>query len=90
MAALVHTENLAGKPINMDGRLIVPIEKSVRVQPPGFWGLFLWRRPSVVVVQHQNGSDEIILIQDKTRRAQLLLLGIGLFGSLLIWLLNRN
>jgi hypothetical protein len=88
--ALVHTENLAVKPIDMNGTLIVPIEKSVRIQPPGMWGLLLLRRPSAVVVQHLNGSDEVIPIQDATRRAQFLLLGIGLLGSLLIWVLNRN
>jgi len=88
--ALVRVENLAVKPFDINGTLIVPIEKSTRIQPPGMWGLFHWRRPSAVVVQHQNGSDEVIPIQDATRRAQLLLLGIGLLGSFLIWLLNRS
>jgi hypothetical protein len=88
--ALVHTENLAAKPIELDDTLIVPVEKSSRIQPPGMWGLLLWRRPVSVIVQHTNGSEEIIPVQDATRRAQLLLIGIGLVGSILIWLLNRN
>jgi hypothetical protein len=87
---LIHSENRAGKPIDLDGTLIVPIEKSARMQPPGMWGLLLWRRPSAVVVQHPNGSEEVIQIQDSTRTAQITLLGIALIGSLLIWLINKK
>ena len=74
---LIYTENRAGKPIDLNGTLIVPIENSVRIQPPGMWGVLLWRRPSAVAIQHLNGSEEIIKIEDTTRKAQILLLGIG-------------
>jgi hypothetical protein len=88
--ALVHSESQSIKPFDIDGTLIIPVERTLRIQPPGMWGVFLWRRPSEVVVQHVNGSDEVISIQDATRKVQLSILIIGLIGSILIWLFNRN
>jgi hypothetical protein len=53
------------------------------------WGALFWHRPSAVVVQHPDGTDEVIQIEDPTRKAQLFLLGIGLIGSLLIIFMNK-
>jgi amino acid transporter len=86
---LIHTENRAGKPIQIAGYQFVPIEKSSRMQPPGKWGVLFWRRPSAVVVQHPDGTDEVIEIQDQTRKAQAILLGIGLVGSFLILYMSK-
>ena len=88
--ALIHTENRAGKPIDANGTLIVPIEKLTRMQPPGMWGLLLWRRPAAVAVQYPNGSDEVINIPDPTRQFQIILLSIGVIGSLVIWLFKKR
>ena len=87
--ALIHTENLSGNPIWVDGYSITHVERSVRLQPPGLWGILLWRRPSNVIVHHPDGNDEILQIQDPTRKAQFFLLGLGLVGSLLVYLLNK-
>jgi hypothetical protein len=86
---LIHTENRVGKPIQVAGYQIMPIEKSTRMQPPGMWGALLWQRPAAVVVQHPDGSDEVIPIRDQTRKAQVILLGISLVGSFLILLLSK-
>lgn len=88
--SLIHTTNRAGKPYQINETRLTPIIKSTRLQPPGMWGVLLWHRPASVVVQHPDGTDEIIEIQDPTRKAQLLLLGIALVGSLLIALINRS
>lgn len=82
--SLIQSRNQAFKTYHVDGRKIIPVLKSTRVQPPGMWGVLLWHRPSAILIQNQDGSDELIKIQDPTRRAQWLLLGIGLLGSLLI------
>lgn len=87
---LVLTENQAGKPVQINDFHLIPIEKSTRIQPPGMWGALIWRRPSAVVIQHSDGSQKVIEIQDTTRQAQLTLLGIGLLGSFLIWFFNRD
>lgn len=88
--ALVQTENRAGKPVFWGDTAIIPIEKSVRAQPPGMWGVFCWHKPSAVVVKHPDGVNEIIEIQDPTQQAVLSLLGFGLIGSLLIWLIGKK
>jgi len=87
--AFIQTENRAGKPIEVDDYKIIPIEKSSRIQPPGMWGVLRWHRPSAVVVQHPGSIDEVIEIQDPTRKAQLVLLGVGLIGSLILILFNK-
>jgi hypothetical protein len=88
--ALVHTENRVGKPVRINGYQLIPIEKSSRLQPPGMWGVLLWHHPSAVVVQHPDGSNEVIEIRDPTRKAQLILLGIGLIGTLFMLFMNKR
>jgi hypothetical protein len=88
--SLIHTVNRVGKTYQVNKSQLTPIFKSSRVQPPGMWGVLLWHRPASVVLQHPDGTDEIIEIQDPTRKAQLVLLGIALIGSLLITLINTS
>jgi hypothetical protein len=87
--ALIQTENRAGKPIEVYDYKLIPIEKSSRIQPPGMWGVLRWYRPSAVVVRHPRSVDEVIEIEDPTRKAQLVLLGVGLVGSLILILFNK-
>ena len=86
--ALVQIENRAGKPVHIGGVKLIQIEKTTRVQPPGLWGILFWRRPVAVVVQHPDSSKEVLPIEDQTRQAQLMLLGIGLLGAILIRFYN--
>ena len=88
--ALVHSENRAGKPIRVADYHLIPIEKLLHIQPPGMWGVLLWRRPSSLVIQHPDGPDEVIEIQDPTRQAQIFLLAFGLVTSIIIMLLNSR
>jgi hypothetical protein len=87
---LFVTEDRAGKPIEVGGKFIVPIEKVTKIQPPNMSGVGLWRRPSAVVIEHPDGTDEVIEIQDPTRQAVLTLLGFGIIGSVLIWLISKT
>jgi hypothetical protein len=87
--ALVVTEKLAGAPVQVGSTRLIPIETATRIQPPGMWGVLLWRRPTAVIVQHAEGTEDVLPIQDVTRRAQLTLLGVGLLSSILVLLANR-
>lgn len=87
--ALIHTENRAGKPIEVGEFKLIPIEKSSRIQPPGMWGVLRWHRPSAVVIQHPGCVDEVIEIEDPTRKAQIVLLGVGLIGSLILIIFKK-
>lgn len=87
---LVKIENRVGQPIQLGKTQIIPITQSIKAQPPGFWGLLLWNRPTAVVVRTADGQEGVLPIQDVTRNTQLILLGIGLLGSLLVWLAFRK
>ena len=86
---LVQTDSRAVPPVDLAGYRLIPIEKTSQFQPPGMWGVLSWRRPSAVLVQHPDGTEEVITIQDPTRKAQIILLMIGLVGSILILALKR-
>jgi hypothetical protein len=88
--ALVHSENRVGKPIKVADYTLIPIERVLTFQPPGMWGALLWRRPSSVVIQHPDGPDEVLEIQDQTRQAQIFLLAFGVVTSIIIMLLNNR
>ena len=87
---LICIENRAGKPIALGDIRIIPIARSVRIQPPGYWGCLRWNRPAAVIVQTPDWQEHVIPIRDVTRQAQFVLLGVGILGSLLIWLFNRK
>ncbi len=90
LTELITTEDRVGKPIEAGGKFIVLVEKVTKIQPPGMWGVGLWRRPSAVVIEHPDGTDEVITIQDPTRNAVLTLLGFSIIGAVLIWLINKT
>ena len=88
--SLIQLENRVGKPIKVGPYKIVPIEGSLQLQPPGMRGFFFWRKPSSVVVQYPDGSDEILEIPDITRQAQISLVSFALIFSLVVWLIGRK
>jgi len=87
--SLIQLENRVGKPLQAGDYKLLPIEQSLQVQPPGMWAFFFWRKPSSVIVQHPDGTDEILEIQDPTRQAQLTIWGLALLIPFVIWLIKR-
>ena len=88
--SLIQLENRVGKPIKVGSYKIIPIEGSLQIQPPGMWGFFLWRKPSSIIVQHPDGTDQNLEIPDITRQAQISLVSIALVFSLAVWLISRK
>ncbi len=89
MAKLIDAKIQAGQAIRASNFEFVPLVRKIRIQPPDYRGILLWGTPEAVVVQSPNGDQAVFPIRDHTRRAQMLLLGIGLLGSFLIWLTLR-
>lgn len=87
---LIHTRKQVKNTYQLNGKKIMPILKSTRIQPPGMWGVFFWHRPTAVLVQNPNSDDVMIEIEDPTRKAQLLLMGMGILVSLLITVAFKN
>lgn len=88
--SLIQLENRVGKPIKAGPYKIIPIEGSLQLQPPGMWAFLFWRKPSSIVVQHPDGSDQILEVPDITRQAQILLVSIALIFSSVVWLISKK
>ena len=87
---LVQLENRVGKAIKAGPYNIIPVERSLQMQPPGMRTFMFWRKPSSVIVVHPDGSDEVLEIQDVTRQAQITLFGMALMITLVVWLFSRT
>jgi hypothetical protein len=88
--SLVKLENRVGKPVKAGPYKIIPVEGSLQVQPPGMRGFCFWRKPASIIVQHPDGSDEILEVPDITRQAQISLVSFALIFSLAVWLIRRK
>ena len=87
----VQIETHAGQPIEAaNGLRITPFARSVTLRLPGFPSGIIWNRPTAVLVQSANGDEEVLPVQDLTRRRQLTYLGVGLVGAALVWLFWRR
>ena len=87
---LLQLENRVGKPINAGSYKIIPIEGSLSFQPPGMRTFLFWRKPSSVIVQYPDGSNEVLEISDVTRQVQISLIDVALIFTLVIWLFARK
>jgi len=87
---LLHIETQAGEPIEVGSLRLTPFARSVSLLIPNFPGGLIWNRPTAVLVQSADGSEQMLPIQDVTRRKQLTLLGVGLLTACLIWLFSKR
>jgi hypothetical protein len=87
---LIEIETHAGEPIQAGLLKVTPFSKALILRLPGFPGGLIWNRPASLLVQTADGQEQVLPVADVTRRAQWLLLGAGLLGAALIWLLYRR
>jgi len=86
----VVIETKAGATVQAGGNQITPLAQVVRLGLPGIDGGLIWNRPVAVRVKLQDSQEQVLPVIDVTRLAQITVLGLGLLGSLLIWLLWRK
>jgi hypothetical protein len=90
---LFQFETKTGEPIQIGETKVTPVAQAMQFQLPipggGFLGL-VWNRPVAVNVKTIDGQEQSIAVPDVTRQAQLMLLGSGLIGALLLWLAFRK
>jgi hypothetical protein len=79
-----------GKPITVGDQKVTLISKALRLQLPNLPVGFIWNRPIAVRVQTQGAGEVTLPVVDESRRTQILLLAIGLLGSILISALLRR
>ena len=86
----IKTEIRLADSVQLDQVVIHPYTRHAALTAFGGAAGMIWERPAAILVHHPDGTEEILSIQDRTRQAQLLLLGIGFLGSLLAWLFYRR
>jgi hypothetical protein len=83
-------ETQAGEPIISGDTKVFPFSQALTIRFPFFSGGFIWNRPASVLEVSADGREQVLVIQDVTRIAQIVLLSAGVIGSLFIWLLFRT
>jgi hypothetical protein len=83
---LIEYITQAGDPIQAGEAQLIPFSTSLRIRLPFLPAGWIWNRPTAVVVKTGNGGDHLIPIIDTTRRAQIVLLLVGIIGALLVWI----
>ena len=79
-------ETHAGEPVRAGRRRLTPFSKVLRIQIPGGpSGGLVWNRPIGVLVREADGQETMLHVRDTTRIVELLLIGAGLLGSLVLW-----
>jgi len=84
-------ETKAGQTIEVGDTRITPFSKVLKLQAPFSRKIRLvWNRPASVLVTDPAGNEQVLPVQDVTRRAQVMILGAAFSFVLLMWLANRR
>lgn len=86
----IHLETRSGEPYQFGGMTFTPFAQSLEIRVPGIQGGFEWARPVSVLIRTADGREEVIPVTDFTRIVQIVLLGLGFLGGLLIWRASRK
>lgn len=83
-------ETMPGETVQAGRNKITPFSQAFKLILPRSIGGLIWNRPVSVLVQRDDGSEQVLPVVDVTRVAQLALLGFGLAGGFLFWLIKRR
>ncbi len=93
MAQMLLTETKGSAPITFQDKTLTLFSKTVRLQFPGFPGGIIWNRPVSVLVQTNDGREQVLPVNDVTRQITWSLLAASLLSVFmmgLISLMNRK
>jgi hypothetical protein len=86
----ISIKKSSGSPIQAGNLEVTPVSQALVIRAPGQANRLVWNRPVAIRVQAPGEEMQILPVYDRTRLAQLLILGAGLLGSALIWLIFRK
>ncbi len=86
----ISIKKSSGRPVSAGNLALTPVSQALVIRAPGRIGGLIWNRPVAVRVQAPGEEAQVLQVYDYTRRAQILILGAGLLGSALIWLIFRK
>ncbi|MEJ2707684.1 MAG: hypothetical protein P8074_08735 [Anaerolineales bacterium] len=90
MAKFFEYEIKGGKPLKFGENTITPFAKSLVIRIPGLPGGLVWNKPESVLVVNAQGGEEVIPVQNVTRRIEWALIGASIISTLAMWLLFRK
>lgn len=89
MTEFLNVEIRAGQPVQVGKRTITPFAQSFQLTFPGWIGGLIWNRPVSVLVQDEDGQEEVIPISDVTRQTIWVFTGVSLLLMLVSWMLVK-
>lgn len=89
MTEFLNVEIRAGQPVQVGRRIITPFAQSFQLTFPGWIGGLIWNRPVSVLVQDEDGQEEVIPIPDVTRQTIWAFAGFSLVLMLVSWILVK-
>ncbi len=84
---LIQQQTTSGQPVTAGNVTVTPQAWAITIRCP-FGGL-VWNRPVAVLVQREEETERIPIV-DITRSVQLGLLGLGLIFAMLAFVLTRS
>ncbi len=72
------------RPVKIGAQRVTVISKALRLQLLGGVASWVWNRPAAVRVQTEGAGEVILPVADYTRQLQVLMLVLGLVGSILL------
>ena len=82
----IDTQVHFGRATKVGNLELTPYSRATIVHIPGPTGGLVWNRPAGVLVKNENGDETALPIRDETRIAQVALIGMGLIGAAIAWL----
>ena len=73
-----------GEPLSTGEWQILPVSRALVIHSQNSPAGLVWNRPTAVLVTGADGHEHLLPIVNETRRRQMLWLGAGLLGSILI------
>jgi hypothetical protein len=89
----ISIKKSSGRPVTAGNLALTPVSQAVVIRAPGHANGLVWNRPVAIGVEtpgEEMQVPQVLPVYDHTRLAQILILGAGLLGSALIWLIFRN
>jgi hypothetical protein len=86
----ISIKKSSGRPFTAGSLQLTPVSQAVVMRAPGRVNRLVWNRPVTIRVQSPGQDAQVLPVYDYTRLVQILILGAGLLGSTLIWLILRN
>ncbi len=87
--SLIQYETRMGEPFDSPGGRITPFSKALIIRFPWKRGGLVWNRPASVLVTGKDGQEQVIPVEDVTRKVVWVLMGGILAGAIVAGLLTR-